>query len=1073
MTRFDPSKTRAGGDAVTYALSPMQERLLDQPAAAAVVQVVVHVQEVLHVDDLVRSWELILARHPVLRTQFVTANLPRPRQRVLPQVSLPVKRLDWRRLPGLVQEAELAAFLVLDRGCPLSPEAAPLLRLTVIRCGDEAGVMVFSHHAALLDDLSRLQVLRDVFTLYDAICAGRRAQLAPATEFQAYLQWLAGLPAEAAATFWRERLRDAVVSAPWRWSAVRSDSGHGYERVRCPSTLDVLAATAQHHHVATEVLLLAAWALVVSRYGGGREVLFGRVKSIRRWPRGGGDDVGVYTNALPLRVPVAADMALRDWLQIIAAAAAEQGEFEHASPAVMLAGDTGTSVASGWGGLASVVVQEDVPSSGGLGTPGGPGGNRRYTVYQERPYPLAVSLAVTGSCAELVLEYDRGSVAATVAKALLGHAQAALAAIAAALPETPLHELNVLSADDLLHVLVNRQPAAARAAGLLALLPAPPSGDWSAQAAELPMTSVQQLTRGWAATGTNRILCSGRVWQVLATELAAGELPARLDAVGIVGPDVDWSALQAWRQRVPAGVRLLRVFPFTDAGQVVALADLAAWDVPEDVPLGWVSDGSHPLVLDPELQLMPPGATGELYLALPSAANVPAAVPLTPWNPQPHVQRLRDAGLLLPAWLLTGVMPLRRTGLRVWQADSGMLFLDRRATPVAPGASVSPRGGRAASLSSERRSCRPNDHEPPAANDGMMPSAPSIPSLSPDERLLLAIWRDVLGNPHIGLEDAAAGPAVTALDRVVLLTRVERKFGCALDGDELYRAGTLAGLSQVLRRKAPRVAARAVVPVQALGARPPLFIAWPGELPPSLLGALGDDQPVFLLNPLDDMELAAGAAAQGVVAVAARLVEDINAVQPAGPCAVCGCGLDAALAYEVSRQLAAGGNRELFVALVDPDTEVVGPFALVQQPWRNLGEFGLSHLQAGFWRQVRRLTGLAEGLATELSTLTHHMTRTPPPDFLRVSLNRTVWDWELATYAWTRYSGSVALLAPRDRHLTRAPRLQRLAAGGLEIVELPGPSYQLGSPELSAATGRLLRATMDRWMATTAARCAA
>jgi non-ribosomal peptide synthetase component F len=77
-------------------------------------------------------------------------------------------------------------------------------------------------------------------------------------------------------------------------------------------------------------LLLSAWALVLSRYSGMENVLFGALCSGRPATLAGSEYmVGFFNNILPLRVPVLPEAQLLPWLKDVQAHMVELREYEY------------------------------------------------------------------------------------------------------------------------------------------------------------------------------------------------------------------------------------------------------------------------------------------------------------------------------------------------------------------------------------------------------------------------------------------------------------------------------------------------------------------------------------------------------------------------------------------------------------------------------------------------------------------------------------------------------------------------------------------------------------------------
>ena len=74
----------------------------------------------------------------------------------------------------------------------------------------------------------------------------------------------------------------------------------------------------QKHHVTLSTIVQAAWALLLSRYSGEKDVVFGVTVSGRPGSFSGIENmVGLFTNTLPLRLQISPQQQLIPWLEQI------------------------------------------------------------------------------------------------------------------------------------------------------------------------------------------------------------------------------------------------------------------------------------------------------------------------------------------------------------------------------------------------------------------------------------------------------------------------------------------------------------------------------------------------------------------------------------------------------------------------------------------------------------------------------------------------------------------------------------------------------------------------------------
>ena len=323
-----------------YPLSPVQEGMLFHSLAAPdsgvyVQQSTCVLRGVLDVPAFRAAWQAVVDRHPVLRTSILWVDSDLTVQAVRREATIPLEELDWRGSPAVGQSALLEAFLQADRQRGFVPSWAPLMRLALMRLDDGAHQLVWSYHHLLLDGWCLPILLREVLASYEAARAGRAVARAPARPYRDYIAWLRGQDLSEAEAYWRRELRGFRTPTPLSLGRDGAAGDHEERRLRLSTdTTAALAAMARRHQLTLNTLLQGAWALLLARYAGQSDVVFGATVSGRPPDLPGVESmIGLFINTLPVRVPVADDAPLIPWLQALQARQAEMRRFEFTPPA--------------------------------------------------------------------------------------------------------------------------------------------------------------------------------------------------------------------------------------------------------------------------------------------------------------------------------------------------------------------------------------------------------------------------------------------------------------------------------------------------------------------------------------------------------------------------------------------------------------------------------------------------------------------------------------------------------------------------------------------------------------------
>jgi amino acid adenylation domain-containing protein len=330
----------------TYPLSPMQRGMmyhcLNAPAAREYLeQASLVLRGALNVPALEQAWKQVIDRHPVLRTAFVWDGLEEPMQAVHREGHLDMEYRDLRGLPAARRNDEVAAYIHHEQQNGFDLSQPTLMRLALFRIGDDEHQLVWSNHHLILDGWSKPLIIAEVRTCYEALCENREFQLEQTRPYRDYIEWLRQVDLAEAEVFWRGRLKGFRVPTGFGGSEStgsgfgKAEDAYDYlDAVLAPQTTAALQNLCRQHKLTLNTLAQGAWALLLSRYSGDPNVVFGGVVSGRQMALAGVESmVGLFINTLPIHVRVPNDVALVPWLQEIQAEQIEARQYEY-SPLV-------------------------------------------------------------------------------------------------------------------------------------------------------------------------------------------------------------------------------------------------------------------------------------------------------------------------------------------------------------------------------------------------------------------------------------------------------------------------------------------------------------------------------------------------------------------------------------------------------------------------------------------------------------------------------------------------------------------------------------------------------------------
>jgi len=185
------------------------------------------------------------------------------------------------------------------------------------------------------------------------------------------------------------------------------------------------------------------------------------------------------------------------------------------------------------------------------------------------------------------------------------------------------------------------------------------------------------------------------------------------------------------------------------------------------------------------------------------------------------------------------------------------------------------------------------------------------------ETKLLRIFREVLRNDAVGVQDNFFRFGGYSLLTIRLFSRIDRELGARLPISLLFDAPTVRQLAELIRNGA---APSVIVPIRPHGQAAPIFLIQSYLLYAAMLEMIEPDRPIYGVRELGNES--------GPITVAERaqlFAKEIASVHPVGPLYLAGWCAAGALTVEIARQLRESGREVGLVALFDAERPGYAP----------------------------------------------------------------------------------------------------------------------------------------------------
>ncbi|MEO1180081.1 MAG: condensation domain-containing protein, partial [Cyanobacteria bacterium J06636_28] len=238
----------------------------------------------------------------MLRTCFVWQRT-QTLQVVLKQAELPWHHHDWQQISQDQQQQKLQEWLRQDRQTAFDTKKAPLMRCTLITLAKNHHQFIWTHHHALLDGWSLAMLMQDLLAYYQA---SGQPRLQPRKPYQTYIAWLQQQDKATVETYWREKLSGFLTPTPLPLQVREQTSTSEFYRqeyLLSAQLTDKIQTWVRQQRMSLATLIYGVWGILLSRYSGESDVVFGITVSGRDISLNGIEDmIGLFINTLPLRV---------------------------------------------------------------------------------------------------------------------------------------------------------------------------------------------------------------------------------------------------------------------------------------------------------------------------------------------------------------------------------------------------------------------------------------------------------------------------------------------------------------------------------------------------------------------------------------------------------------------------------------------------------------------------------------------------------------------------------------------------------------------------------------------------
>ncbi|WP_037297474.1 condensation domain-containing protein, partial [Ruminococcus flavefaciens] len=332
-----------------YSLTPLQEGMLfhslyDLQSSSYVLQNVSKVDKKITFSIIEDALKLLSKKYQVLRTLFFYDKIEVPQQIVLKERKIETEIIDLSdiSIDKLNYEEKEIAQNDIKRGFDLQKDS--LLRVKYIITPENKNRLIWTIHHIIIDGWC-FSKLYSEFSSYCVrllngesfldISAQVENELKQQYSYSDYVKWLIKQDKEKAIDYWISELEGYENNTEIK-PTIKPESTEEQvkEKIGLVSsdTTNKLKSISEKNDTTINVIAETAVGILLQKYSGSKDVVFGKVVSGRNAPIKGIEDiVGLFVNTIPVRVTVDEKTTVSDLLKTQQEKGAESTNYDYCS----------------------------------------------------------------------------------------------------------------------------------------------------------------------------------------------------------------------------------------------------------------------------------------------------------------------------------------------------------------------------------------------------------------------------------------------------------------------------------------------------------------------------------------------------------------------------------------------------------------------------------------------------------------------------------------------------------------------------------------------------------------------
>lgn len=312
---------------IQYSLSDLQKGLLFQSLntdfpGIYLTQTRIFLNEKIDINLLQKAWNRSIARHEILRAH-ISVDGNEYKLQITTPLSCQIKIKDISNIRPKNRGYLLKKIILHDKIEPFNLFQTPLMRLTLIKLDNTKYTLLWTHHHILLAAKSFMLILAETFNTYDAWCNNKKPTFKTLDNYSKHINYLHKLKKQSNCEmhkYWQKIFANFNSDLlPAQTFATKNTKANAHQKEITVNLSKIqtnkLLQFAQKQHLTLNRLLQISWALMLSKYSGIEDIVFGAVRELPTDITG--ICSGMFINTLPIRIQFTSTTSIADLIESI------------------------------------------------------------------------------------------------------------------------------------------------------------------------------------------------------------------------------------------------------------------------------------------------------------------------------------------------------------------------------------------------------------------------------------------------------------------------------------------------------------------------------------------------------------------------------------------------------------------------------------------------------------------------------------------------------------------------------------------------------------------------------------